>query len=1151
MADDWAAFAPEPAPAEPWAAFSPQAVPTSDDQADHASAPSEPVPESFLHRLALGMMIGGSDPSPAQLRAKGFEDFDVPANTVSQFQAGLERIKKGFHDTHSSLDVGLGAFQSLTAPISAAFQAIGGAGEKATGGYLSGDQINTALMLAGGRPGRVSRVVNGTEQVIGGLPAAADFENAARSIAPAEAASAKVEENLRALWQERGLHPAEIATDSQSDEFLRHDVTTAKAEPIRLDPADAEILDVKPGSLSAAITDDPPLIPPSVQPLSPPGSLAATARNAIEQFQGLTANLQYMLDPMATGSNRAMVIAKDAINSVRRIRWDHARLDADIESRFSPDQRGFMWTAADEESVLRQAGEAPVDTGLMTLSSEERAVVEDLHARAQSAWLRAVDAGMVEGEGLPAYTPRMVLNVANAGDAIGPQALNELGRNVSVRTAQMLHRKYLTAEETEEAAKQLVGSRMAERGASIDEIKAAVEKVQIARDIRALPLATAKLEEAIAWRQMINKVEEVGKAAGEPTVAVGHQPDHSWFTIAGNPAFTRWAPMLERDAATGKWAMRMDEAGKPIFQPKPIYMPPEFRGPMTAILDASASNSKVVRAAMAPYEAMMALKGKAMTAILNSPLIHNQVVWGKVAEAAGGREWLGFGLYWRGNKIVNGATGRAQELIERGLNPMGPRGAVQDITGMMEQPSLEPGRSLTSKIVAAVPGIFDEGAEVATKRAIDKLGDFWHNTLLWDRVRDVHFGLADHLSDHIVSKGIDRITADRIATHFSNIIVGSIPKEAMSQGAAALANLALFSRSFTLGNLATFKQAMVGLPKPIMAQIERDYFDFRMNPETGTWEAPPTTTEQVRKIAQGMARRKAISTIGMSTALSVIGGALVTHAFNMLLRDASVDDELKGYARRYKSLMRDVDEDPTELRHMLGRLSPQYDNEPRKQDRVYLGQEADKTAAYMRLPFGKFGEEMMGWPTQPMQMLRQKLSPMASFGLDVLENDDGMGNKIYDEKAPGLRGDFAVGLAIAEHLIMKHLPANQMMAGRDLLRGDGDPSVNAARVVGPGLGFTVSEGRRGGMAKGELSAVQDEAKARFSLAWPDIKKQILRGEESDAKQVMAGMGISPREQNMLIRNAKNPSAISGRQALDFYRKATPEQQERFDRARGQ
>ena len=144
----------------------------------------EKVPDSFLHRLALGMMIGkgGADiepgQSPAELRAKGLEDFSLKQNTINQFEAGLDRLKKGFQDTHSAYDVGMGAFQSLTAPLSAAFQAIApGAGEKATGGMLTGDQINTALMLADGSPGTFARVRNGTQQVIGGLPTAQDFSN--------------------------------------------------------------------------------------------------------------------------------------------------------------------------------------------------------------------------------------------------------------------------------------------------------------------------------------------------------------------------------------------------------------------------------------------------------------------------------------------------------------------------------------------------------------------------------------------------------------------------------------------------------------------------------------------------------------------------------------------------------------------------------------------------------------------------------------------------------------------------------------------------------------------------------------------------------------------------------------------------------------
>src|SRR5439155_928609 len=74
------------------------------------------------------------------------------------------------------------------------------------------------------------------------------------------------------------------------------------------------------------------------QPPPLPGRLAAAARAGMDQLLGLGRNIQFMLDPMATGSNRAMVIAKDAISTVRRIRWEHARMDAEIVRRFEPEQ---------------------------------------------------------------------------------------------------------------------------------------------------------------------------------------------------------------------------------------------------------------------------------------------------------------------------------------------------------------------------------------------------------------------------------------------------------------------------------------------------------------------------------------------------------------------------------------------------------------------------------------------------------------------------------------------------------------------------------------------------------------------------------------------------------------------------------------------
>jgi hypothetical protein len=259
---------------------------------------------------------------------------------LNNFKAGLDRIKKGFQETHSAIDVGAGAAQSLLAPVAAAFQAVGGAGEKATGGILTGDQINTALMVADGAPGTFARVRNGAAQVIGALPTAEDFGNAAKVLSKESVVSAAVkfndkiytganhlealekaaaehgtdvenihtkaddnketqfdswvtsdgrfvdskeaakivnsphekldssdheflnqrettEQNLRRMWQEEGIHPAEAVHDAQADAFLKHDLT-AKQDPVTLDPETELVLTEtggKPGSLSAARSD--------------------------------------------------------------------------------------------------------------------------------------------------------------------------------------------------------------------------------------------------------------------------------------------------------------------------------------------------------------------------------------------------------------------------------------------------------------------------------------------------------------------------------------------------------------------------------------------------------------------------------------------------------------------------------------------------------------------------------------------------------------------------------------------------------------------------------------------------------------------------------------------------------------------------------
>jgi hypothetical protein len=83
-------------------------------------------------------------------------------------------------------------------------------------------------------------------------------------------------------------------------------------------------------------------------------------------------------------------------------------------------------------------------------------------------------------------------------------------------------------------------------------------------------------------------------------------------------------------------------------------------------------------------------------------------------------------------------------------------------------------------------------------------------------------GLYVNFRADMIAKGIDPQTASRMAAHWANRYAGALPKEAMSDAATKVSNMLLFSRSFTLGNMGVLKDMLTGLPKDVLAQIERD-----------------------------------------------------------------------------------------------------------------------------------------------------------------------------------------------------------------------------------------------------------------------------------------------------------------------------------------
>ncbi len=146
-----------------------------------------------------------------------------------------------------------------------------------------------------------------------------------------------------------------------------------------------------------------------------------------------------------------------------------------------------------------------------------------------------------------------------------------------------------------------------------------------------------------------------------------------------------------------------------------------------------------------------------------------------------------------------------------------------------------------------------------------------------------------------------------------------------------------------------------------------------------------------------------------------------------------------------------------------------------------------------------------------------------------------------------------VGIDAAKHFVMRQLPESQIRAGVDLLHGDGDTKLNFMKLLGPVAGFTASAGYPGGPAKGEVRAEDQAFRMKFGLAWPDIRKQIIRGDETGAREALTALGVPPARgalnQRSLMRSATNPAFISGTSVLNFYQRATPDMIQRFEHAR--
>jgi len=268
---------------------------------------------------------------------------------------------------------------------------------------------------------------------------------------------------------------------------------------------------------------------------------------------------------------------------------------------------------------------ATTSKGIDSLSMSEKTAVLDLVEKHKPIAEKAVELGIIPVS-KDFYFPR------KAVQALGLASAKRIysSRQVKTATVHAKKRKYETIEETEAAIIQKLG-----------------EDASINRNIKVLPLVTAELERAIAGKLLIKSIREYGTKIGIETVKFGAE-DSAFFTLS-HPAFREYKPKLKRREAGdigprgGEWKIVKDGDGNVVFLPEQIKIHRDFEGPMKAALENASGPT---------YQALMALKSKSMSVIMFSPLMHGQVIWGKVLPFQIGRT-LTLKNYRDGHKIQN------------------------------------------------------------------------------------------------------------------------------------------------------------------------------------------------------------------------------------------------------------------------------------------------------------------------------------------------------------------------------------------------------------------------------------------------------------------------------------------------------------------
>lgn len=755
-------------------------------------------------------------------------------------------------------------------------------------------------------------------------------------------------------------------------------------------------------------------------------------------------NIVKSLLPLAAGPKETSGLIKTFANEYATALYARARL-MQILNHLSKKELEQMYEARHSDLVSEKQGRQ--GKAIQALPEKLR----KLHDVVQNDYIDALqgaqEGGVMVG-GYENYTPARLIALLSDGtvkDIASITRKDSIGGVYGPKKSmgELKGRKYLTNEETEAAARDAFG-----------------DNVSVVRDIRALPMVTSDLRRVTATKALLEGIRKYGNDNFVETIST--EPRRNWMTL-NHPAFRN------------------------------VWIHPDFHPAIESILNSTGNSWAITKA-------LMTIKAKSMGLLMFNPFVHGSVIYFKAMpfdplSVLSGLSYMR-GAALRGSPLpgwmydlyrvkdrASPEEGWAyqKDAMTHGFRPpQQAQGARMETSDLYADPKV--GNSWTAQLVGKAARLFNK--EIEAKQAVDTAGEFWHGSMLWNRITDLGMYVYDKSWRDMVKEGMKPEDAKVVGAHLANRYMGTVPFEAMSSGLRTALNLALFSRQFNVTNMGIYKDFVAGLPNEIQGQI---------------------------KDIQGLAKGNRYLQTKQGKALVwdiVIGGAVVSSIIQSTVAAYRKDGEMfanlgkegQGYANRFTDWIERMGHDPKAF--FNPEITPMSKNEPGKEERIYLGNDNNNQGMYLKSPSGKLQEDLTSMWTQPIHTFLNKQSQLLKF----FGGNDFKGGIIFGSK--DIWGPDSKTLTIMQKIgtlgkiiVDSFLPFGNVDSVSELMKGNPN-KINALKTAGALTPFSFSRGQPGGPQQAVLSSENAREDFRFMREKKEIDNMLDRHDIDGALKLL-------------------------------------------------